>query len=59
MLSDEGKRTQLQAAASSTLGNIASLAKKVADLDAEYKRDAETAVPLPKARWPTRSTTWR
>lgn len=48
-LSDEGKRSRVKAIASSTLGNLASLAKKIVELEAEYQKDAATAVPLPEA----------
>lgn len=48
-LSAEGKRNRISAATSSRLGNIASLAKTVARLEAEHRRDADEAVPLPKA----------
>lgn len=48
-LSAEGKRNRISAATSSRLGNIASLAKTVVRLEAEHRRDADEAVPLPKA----------
>lgn len=48
-LSDEGKRARVRAAADSTLGNIATLAKKLVTLEQEHKIDVSTAVPIPKA----------
>lgn len=48
-LSPEGKRNRISAAASSRLGNIADSAKVVVHLEAEHRRDADEAVPLPKA----------
>lgn len=48
-LSDEGKKTRIQSAASSQLGNIATLAKSIAALEAQHRADRDSAVPLPKA----------
>lgn len=48
-LSAEGKRNRIAAATGGRLGNIANFAKTVARLEAEYRRDADEAVPLPKA----------
>lgn len=48
-LSDEGKKTRIQSAASSHLGNIAALAKSLATLEAQHRADRDSAVPLPKA----------
>lgn len=48
-LSDDGKRARVRAAADSALGNIASLAGKVAALERQHRQDAATAVPIPKA----------
>lgn len=48
-LSAEGKRTRIRAAADGRLGNIASLAKAIARLETEHRRDADEAVPIPAA----------
>jgi hypothetical protein len=49
MLSEEGKREQLRSAASTTLGNVAGLAKKIAEVEAKHHEERASAVPLPKA----------
>lgn len=46
-LSQHGKQEQIRAAANSVLGNIATLAKRLTDLESDYERDRAT-VPLPK-----------
>lgn len=48
-LSAEGKTARIKAAADSTLGNIAAVARKVAALDLEHRQDLARAVPLPPA----------
>lgn len=48
-LSDLGKREQLRAFANSHLGNIATKARRVVELESEYAKDRASAVPLPKA----------
>lgn len=48
-LSEHGKREQIRAAADSTIGNIASRAMQLIDLEAAHTLDRNTAVPLPPA----------
>jgi hypothetical protein len=48
-LSDIGKAEQIRAAAASWIGNIATRAKQLTDLEAEYEADKSSAVPLPQA----------
>lgn len=48
-LSDSGKRDRVRAAADSTAGNIATLAKKLVALEQAHNIDVSTAVPIPKA----------
>ena len=48
-LSDIGKAEEIQGFANSILGNIATRAKQISDLEAEHANDRATAVPIPKA----------
>lgn len=48
-LSDIGKAEQARASANAILGNLATIAKRLTDLEAEYEADKASAVPLPKA----------
>ncbi|KWT83881.1 MULTISPECIES: hypothetical protein [unclassified Variovorax] len=48
-LSDEGKQSRVKGIASGTMGHLASLAKKIVEMEAEYRKDAASAVPLPEA----------
>jgi len=48
-LSDIGKAEEIQGFANSLLGNLATRAKQVTDLEAEHHADKLSAVPLPQA----------
>lgn len=48
-LSEIGKNEQIRAAADSHLGNIATRARRLIELEAEFSNDRATAVPIPKA----------
>lgn len=48
-LSPVGKRARVNAAAASTLGNLARLARRIVALEAEHRNATENAVQIPKA----------
>ncbi len=48
-LSNIGKQEQIRSAAASHLGNIATRAQRLVDLEAAFSNDRATAVPIPKA----------